>query len=88
MLVFESAFLAEALQDELIVDSTPHVSSGQEIELTGEVVRADEDTVTVAGKGLGHHGQAQCRAARHRPCGGEADESNLSSPGTRSHHVH
>jgi hypothetical protein len=53
MLVFESAFLAEALQDELIVDSTPHISSGQEIELTGEVVRADEDTVTVAGKGLG-----------------------------------
>ncbi|TSE03401.1 hypothetical protein C1D09_026420 [Mesorhizobium intechi] len=36
-----------------IVDSTPHISSGQKIELTGEVLRVDEDTVTVGGKDLG-----------------------------------
>jgi|GEM_PF-1569970 len=36
-----------------IVDSTPHISSGQKIELIGPVVRVDEDTVTIGGKDLG-----------------------------------
>ncbi|RWE25217.1 MAG: hypothetical protein EOS41_12270 [Mesorhizobium sp.] len=36
-----------------IVDTTPNISSGQKIELLGEVVRVDEDTVTVGGKDLG-----------------------------------
>ena len=40
-------------QPHSIVDSTPYISSGQKIELTGEVVRVDEDTVTVGGKDLG-----------------------------------
>ena len=40
-------------QPHSIVDRTPHISSGQKIELTGEVLRVDEDTVTVGGKDLG-----------------------------------
>ena len=40
-------------QPHSIVDRTPGISSGQTIELTGEVLRVDEDTVTVGGKGLG-----------------------------------
>jgi hypothetical protein len=32
---------------------TPGISSGQKIELVGEVVRVDDDTVTVGGKDLG-----------------------------------
>ncbi|RVD02550.1 hypothetical protein EN753_22610, partial [Mesorhizobium sp. M2A.F.Ca.ET.029.05.1.1] len=36
-----------------IVDTTPNVSSGQKIELTGEVTRVDGDSVTVGGKDLG-----------------------------------
>ncbi|TGQ16495.1 MULTISPECIES: hypothetical protein [unclassified Mesorhizobium] len=40
-------------QPRSIVDTTPHVSSGQKIGLTGEVVRVDDDTVTVGGKDLG-----------------------------------
>ncbi|RNJ42443.1 hypothetical protein B5V01_07820 [Mesorhizobium erdmanii] len=39
-------------QPHSIVDSTPHISSGQKIEMTGEVLRVDEDTVTVGGKDL------------------------------------
>ena len=35
------------------MDTTPNISSGQKIELTGEVLRVDEDTVTVGGKDLG-----------------------------------
>ena len=40
-------------QPHSIVDTTPHISSGQKIEVTGQVVRVDEDTVTVGGKDLG-----------------------------------
>ncbi|QKC81556.1 hypothetical protein [Mesorhizobium sp. NZP2077] len=40
-------------QPHSIVDSTPYINSGQKIELTGEVVRVDDDTVTVGGKDLG-----------------------------------
>lgn len=40
-------------QPHSIVDTTPNISSGQKIELTGEVVRIDEDTVTIGGKDLG-----------------------------------
>ena len=40
-------------QPHSIVDTTPHISSGQKIELVGEVMRVDEDTVTVGGKDLG-----------------------------------
>ena len=40
-------------QPHSIVNRTPHISSGQKIELTGEVVRVDHDTVTVGGKDLG-----------------------------------
>ncbi|TIT10889.1 MAG: hypothetical protein E5W74_15035 [Mesorhizobium sp.] len=40
-------------QPHSIVDSTPNVSSGQKIELTGEVARVDGDSVTVGGKDLG-----------------------------------
>ncbi|MDG4895535.1 hypothetical protein P9272_18355 [Mesorhizobium sp. WSM4976] len=40
-------------QPHSIVDRTPHISSGQKIELTGEVTRVDDDTVTVGGKDLG-----------------------------------
>jgi len=32
-------------QPHSIVDTTPHISSGQKIELVGEVMRVDEDTV-------------------------------------------
>ena len=35
------------------MDTTPNISSGQKIELTGEVLRVDEDTVTVGGQDLG-----------------------------------
>ncbi|RWH69445.1 hypothetical protein [Mesorhizobium sp.] len=40
-------------QPHSIVDTTPNVSSGQKIELTGEVTRVDRDSVTVGGKDLG-----------------------------------
>lgn len=40
-------------QPHSIVDTTPNISSGQKIELTGEVLRVDDDTVTVGGKDLG-----------------------------------
>jgi hypothetical protein len=40
-------------QPHSIVDTSPNISSGQKIELTGEVLRVDEDTVTVGGKDLG-----------------------------------
>ncbi|PBC06442.1 hypothetical protein [Mesorhizobium sp. WSM3859] len=40
-------------QPHSIVDTTPNISSGQKIELTGEVTRVDGDTVTVGGKDLG-----------------------------------
>jgi hypothetical protein len=36
-----------------IVDTSPNISSGQKIELTGEVLRVDDDSVTVGGKDLG-----------------------------------
>lgn len=36
-----------------IVDSTSKVKRGQQIELTGEVKRVDEDSVTVGGRQLG-----------------------------------
>ncbi|AZO34704.1 hypothetical protein EOA27_01065 [Mesorhizobium sp. M2A.F.Ca.ET.037.01.1.1] len=40
-------------QPHSIVDTTPHISSGQQIEIVGEVTRVDEDTVTIGGKDLG-----------------------------------
>ncbi|RUX33436.1 MAG: hypothetical protein E5V79_03330 [Mesorhizobium sp.] len=40
-------------QPHSIVDTTPHISSGQQIQIVGEVTRVDEDTVTVGGKDLG-----------------------------------
>ncbi|WP_348629684.1 hypothetical protein [Mesorhizobium sp. WSM3860] len=40
-------------QPHSIVDITPNISSGQKIELIGEVLRVDDDTVTVGGKDLG-----------------------------------
>ncbi|RWC13361.1 MAG: hypothetical protein EOS52_16110 [Mesorhizobium sp.] len=40
-------------QPHSIVDTTPHISSGQQIEIVGEVTHVDEDTVTVGGKDLG-----------------------------------
>ncbi|WP_246687533.1 hypothetical protein [Mesorhizobium sp. B3-1-7] len=40
-------------QPHSIADTTPHISSGQKIELTGEVTRVDGDSVTVGGKDLG-----------------------------------
>ncbi|MBZ9760331.1 hypothetical protein LB553_05505 [Mesorhizobium sp. CA8] len=40
-------------QPHSIVDTSPNISSGQKIELTGEVMRVDDDTVTVGGKYLG-----------------------------------
>ncbi|RWL45377.1 MAG: hypothetical protein EOR60_15350 [Mesorhizobium sp.] len=40
-------------QPHSIVDTTPNISSGQKIELTGEVLRVDDDAVTVGGKDLG-----------------------------------
>ncbi|TPI72529.1 hypothetical protein [Mesorhizobium sp. B2-8-9] len=40
-------------QPHSIVDTTPGISSGQKIELTGEVLRVDDDTVTVGGNDLG-----------------------------------
>jgi hypothetical protein len=40
-------------QPHSIVDTTPHISSGQTIELRGLVTRVDDETVTVGGKDLG-----------------------------------
>ncbi|RAZ90169.1 hypothetical protein DPM33_15180 [Mesorhizobium hawassense] len=40
-------------QPHSIVDTTPNISSGQKIELIGEVTRVDGDSVTVGGKDLG-----------------------------------
>jgi hypothetical protein len=40
-------------QPHSIIDRTPNISSGQKIELIGEVTRVDESTVTVSGLGLG-----------------------------------
>ena len=40
-------------QPHSIVDMSPNISSGQKIELTGEVLRVDDATVTVGGKDLG-----------------------------------
>ncbi|RWX65493.1 hypothetical protein, partial [Mesorhizobium sp. M2A.F.Ca.ET.039.01.1.1] len=40
-------------QPHSIVDRTPNISSGQKIELIGEVTRVDDHTVTVAGRDLG-----------------------------------
>jgi len=40
-------------QPHSIVDTTTNISSGQKIDLIGEVTRVDESTVTVSGRGLG-----------------------------------
>ena len=40
-------------QPHSIIDRTPNISSGQKIELIGDVTRVDESTVTVSGLGLG-----------------------------------
>ncbi|BCM19180.1 hypothetical protein [Mesorhizobium sp. J8] len=48
-----SVLIPSYSQPHSIVDRTPHISSGQTIELTGEVTRVDGDTVTVGGKDLG-----------------------------------
>lgn len=40
-------------QPHSIVDRTPNISSGQKIELVGQVTRVDENTVTVSGQHLG-----------------------------------
>ncbi|RUX19013.1 MULTISPECIES: hypothetical protein [unclassified Mesorhizobium] len=40
-------------QPHSIVDTTLNISSGQKIELIGEVMRVDEHTVTVSGRDLG-----------------------------------
>ncbi|WP_434721338.1 hypothetical protein [Mesorhizobium sp. RIZ17] len=40
-------------QPHSIVDTTPGISSGQKIDLIGEVTRVDESTVTVSGEHLG-----------------------------------
>ena len=40
-------------QPHSIVDTTPHISSGQTIELRGEVTRVDDGTVMVGGTDLG-----------------------------------
>ncbi|TGS89470.1 hypothetical protein EN817_03780 [Mesorhizobium sp. M3A.F.Ca.ET.174.01.1.1] len=40
-------------QPHSIVDTTPNISSGQQIELIGHVTRVDENTVTVGGRDLG-----------------------------------
>ncbi|GLQ81481.1 hypothetical protein GCM10007881_50020 [Mesorhizobium huakuii] len=40
-------------QPHSIANTTPNISSGEKIELTGAVVRIDDDTVTVGGKDLG-----------------------------------
>ncbi|TPN74531.1 hypothetical protein FJ987_24835 [Mesorhizobium sp. CU2] len=48
-----SVLIPSYSQPHSIVNTTPNISSGQKIELTGEVLRVDEDTVTIGGKGLG-----------------------------------
>ncbi|MEZ2330667.1 hypothetical protein AB6802_13175 [Mesorhizobium sp. RCC_202] len=48
-----SVLIPSYSQPHSIEDTTLHISSGQKIELTGEVIRVDEDTVTVGGKDLG-----------------------------------
>ena len=48
-----SVLIPSYQQPHSIVDTTPNISSGQKIELTGEVLRVDEDTVTVGGQDLG-----------------------------------
>ena len=48
-----SVLIPSYSQPHSIVDRTPHISSGQKIELVGEVLRIDEDTVTVGGEDLG-----------------------------------
>ena len=40
-------------QPHSIIDRTPNISSGQKIELIGDVTRVDDSTVTVSGLGLG-----------------------------------
>ncbi|WP_347404080.1 hypothetical protein [Mesorhizobium sp. WSM4976] len=41
-----SVLISSYHQPHSIVDTTPHISSGQKIEPTGEVLRVDGDTVT------------------------------------------
>ena len=48
-----SVLIPSYSQPHSLVDTTPNISSGQKIELTGEVLRVDDDTVTVGGKDLG-----------------------------------
>ena len=40
-------------QPHSIIDRTPNISSGQKIELIGDVTRVDDSTVTVSGLGPG-----------------------------------
>ena len=48
-----SVLIPSYSQPHSIVDRTPNISRGQKIELIGEVLRVDDDTVTVGGKDLG-----------------------------------
>ncbi|WP_027167307.1 hypothetical protein [Mesorhizobium sp. WSM3224] len=48
-----SVLIPSYSQPHSIVDTTPNISSGQQIELRGPVTRVDDDTVTVGGKDLG-----------------------------------
>lgn len=48
-----SVLIPSYSQPHSIVDTTPNISSGQKIDLIGEVLRVDEDTVTLGGKDLG-----------------------------------
>lgn len=57
-------------QPHSIVDRTPHISSGQKIELTGEVTRVDDDTVTVD-----NEIRTACILAGARKCYREASQA-------------
>jgi len=48
-----SVLIPSYSQPNSIDDRTLHISSGQKIELTGQVMRIDDETVTVGGKDLG-----------------------------------
>jgi len=48
-----SVLIPSYSQPHSIVDRTSHISSGQKIELVGEVLRFDDHTVTVGGRDLG-----------------------------------
>ena len=45
-----SVLIPSCHQPHSIVDTSPNISSGQKVELTGEVVRVDNDTLTVGGR--------------------------------------